>query len=155
MGYAHAVTISFPITSFLFDVYIHCTLHPTVTLVSSVGESGGISGVNVECCTAPIGGLVHCEVRGGRYWLSSPIRPCQWLCGVICGAVYDCHTAGAIRREDTTHIGFNSTIVKDDSIVWYETVVATEDSPTWATRGCVRTYVAMCMCVNSVYACSG
>ena len=86
----------------------------------------------MECCTAPIVGLVHCEVRGGRYWLSSPICPCQWLCVVICGAVYDCHTAGAIRREDVTHIGFNSTIVNDDGIVWYEPVIATEDSPTWA-----------------------
>ena len=99
----------------------------------------------MECCTAPIVGLVHCEVRGGRYWLSSPIRPCQWLCGVICGAVYDCHTAGAIRREDVTHIGVIISciaVVKDDGIVWYEPVVATEDSPTWAARGCV-------------YACSG
>ena len=99
----------------------------------------------MECCTAPIGGLVHCEVRGGRYWLSSPIRPCQWLCEVICGAVYDCHTAGAIRREDVTHIGAIIScvaVVKDDGIVWYESVVATEDSPTWSARGCV-------------YACSG
>ena len=123
---------SFHLTSLLVDVYIHRPLHPTVTLVSSIGESGGVCGVNVECCTAPIGGLVHCEVRGGRYWLSSPIRPCQWLCGVICGAVYDCHTAGAIRREDVTHIGviICIAIVKNDGIVWHETVVATEDSPT-------------------------
>ncbi len=128
MRYAHTVTISFPLTSLLVDVYIHCPLHPTVTLVSSIGESGGVCGVNVECCTAPIGGLVHCEVRGGRYWLSSPIRPCQWLCEVICGAVYDCHTAGAIRREDVTHIGvLSNTVVKDDGIVWYEVAVATED----------------------------
>ena len=113
------------------DVDIHCPLHPTITLVSSIGESGGVCGVNVECCTAPIGGLVHCELRGGRYWLSSPIHPCQWLCGVICGAVYDCHTAGAVRREDVTNIGvISNTVVKDDCIVWYEVVVATEDSPT-------------------------
>ena len=130
MRYAYTVTMSFPLTPLLVDVYIHRPLHPTVTLVSSIVESGGVCGVNVECCTAPIGGLVHCEVRGGRYWLSSPIRPCQWLCGVICGAVYDCHTAGAIRREDVTHIGVLSNIVKDDGIVWYESVVATEDSPT-------------------------
>ena len=115
-------TVSFHLTSLLVDVLIHRPLHPTVTLVSSIGESGGVCGVNVECCTAPIGGLVHCEVRGGRYWLSSPIRPCQWLCGVICGAVYDCHTAGAIRREDVTHIAviiICIAIVKDDGIVWY------------------------------------
>ena len=92
----------------------------------------------MECCTAPIGGLVHCEVRGGRYWLSRPIRPYQWLCGVICGAVNDCHTAGAIRREDVTHIGvLVITSVKDDGIVWYETVVANKDSPTWSTMGSV------------------
>ena len=97
----------------------------------------------MECCTAPIGGLVHCEVRGGWYWLSSPICPCQCLCEVICGAVYDCHTAGAIRREDVIHIGvLSNTVVKYDGIVWYESVVATEDSPTWSARGCV-------------YACSG
>ena len=131
MRYAHTVTISFPLTSLLVDVYIHRPLHPTITLVSSIGESGGVCGVNVECCTVPIGGLVHCEVRGGWYWLSSPIRPCQWLCGVICGAVNDCHTAGAIRREDVTHISvLSNTIVKYDGIVWYETVIATEDSPT-------------------------
>ena len=124
------------LTSLLVDVYIHHPLHPTITLVSSIGESGGVCGVNVECCTAPIGGLVHCEVRGGRYWLSSPIRPCQWLCGVICGAVYDCHTAGAIRREDVTHIGvFWYTIIKDNSFVWYETVVATEDCSTCLEGG--------------------
>ena len=87
----------------------------------------------MECCTAPIGGLVHCEVRGGWYCLSSPICPCQWLCGVSCGAVYDCHTAGAIRREDITHIGVVSDItIKDHGIVWYKTVIATEDSPTYA-----------------------
>ena len=119
------------LTSLPVDVYIHHPRHPTITLVSSIGESGGVCGVNVECCTAPTGGLVHCEVRGGRYCLSSPIRPCQWLCGVICGAVYDCHTAGVVRREDVTHIGvLVCTIVKDDGIVWYETVVAAENSPT-------------------------
>ena len=35
-----------------------------------------------------------------------------------------------------THIGVIITciaIVKDDGIVWYETVVATEDSPTWVS----------------------
>ena len=131
------------LTSLLVDVNIHCPLHPTVTLVSFIGECGGVCGVNVECCTALIVGLVHCEVRGGQYWLSSPIHPCQCLCWVICGAVNDCHTAGAIRKEDVTHIGvLSNTIVKDDGIVWYESFVATEDSSTWAARGCV-------------YACSG
>ena len=119
------------LTSVLVDVYVDHPHHPTITLVSSIGECGGVSGVNVECCTAPIGDLVHCEVRGGWYCLSSPICPCQWLCGVSCGAVYDCHTAGAIRREDVTHIGvLSDTIVRYHGIVWYETVVATENSPT-------------------------
>ena len=40
--------------------------------------------------------------------------------------------------EDVTHIGvLSNTVVKDDGIVWYEPVVATEDSPTWSARGCV------------------
>ena len=134
------------LTSLLVYVHIHRPLHPTITLVSSIGESGGVRGVNVKCRAAPIGGLVHGEVRGGRYWLSSPICPCQWLCGFICGAVYDCHTAGAIRREDATHVGvLSNTIVKDDDIVWYESVVATEDSPAYVEEcvAYIRTYLGV------------